>query len=76
MDKMDMATQINIQTALLSLFSFTHMKCFKPLPMVTFRGKLTSNEWMHLTDQTLMKRACFFFSTESIVLNIDRAGFL
>lgn len=43
MDKMDMATQINIQTAFLPLFSFTHMKFLKPLPMVTFRGKLTSS---------------------------------
>lgn len=47
-----MATQINVHAVFLFLLSFIHRKFFKPLPMVTFSGKLTG-VWTHLSDETL-----------------------
>lgn len=59
MNKTDMAAPMTVHQYCFVLFSFISMEFIKPLPMVIFRGKLTSI-WMYLTDQTLMREACVF----------------
>lgn len=70
-----MATQLNVHTVFLFPILVYSYKVLNTVAQVTFSGKLTSF-WMHLSDQTLMRKACFFFSTESICSKYRLSRFL